>query len=182
LFIEELETNFRTYNFISEAEAKLKGLSMQENHQAMKYFIKLQQLAACIQWGKAALCRQAYNGLTKCIKDDMSTMRSQTPFPVSGNSCKPSTHDTGNDMGKSPMNPTLPEPLETSPNRSLTPTSLTPTIPTTSLAKVLPISNRTTTTLALPRARAQLPNRRSPPLPTFLQRWKANSTGATFPS
>jgi len=51
LFIEELKTNFRTYNPVGEAEAKLKGLHMQENHQAMKYFIKFQQLAACVQWG-----------------------------------------------------------------------------------------------------------------------------------
>jgi len=61
------------------------------------------------------------------------------------------------------MKPELPGHLETSLNRSLTPTGLT-----TSLAKVLPIPSRTTTTLALPRERAQLPNRRSPPLPTFL--------------
>ena len=44
---------------------------MHESHQAMKYFIKFQQLAACVQWGNTALCRQAYNGLSKCIKDDM---------------------------------------------------------------------------------------------------------------
>ena len=36
----------------------------------MNYFIKFQQLATCVQWGEAALCRQAYNGLTKHIKDD----------------------------------------------------------------------------------------------------------------
>jgi len=44
---------------------------MQENHQATKYFINFQQLAAHIQWGEAALHRQAYNVLTKCIKDNM---------------------------------------------------------------------------------------------------------------
>jgi len=44
---------------------------MQENHEAMKYFIKFQQLATHVQWGEAALHRQAYNGLAKCIKDDM---------------------------------------------------------------------------------------------------------------
>src|SRR5882724_4584980 len=65
---------------------------------------------------------------------------------------------------RSPTKPKLPDLLETSPNRSLTLTSLT-----TSLAKILPSPNRTTTTPALPRARAQLPNRRSPLLPTFLQ-------------
>ena len=57
LFIEEIETNFRTYNPISKAEAELKGLCMQENHQATKYFIKFQQLATFVQWYEAALHR-----------------------------------------------------------------------------------------------------------------------------
>src|SRR5882724_13438467 len=88
--------------------------------------------------------------------------------------------NTGNDMGKFPMKPTLPEPLETSPNTS-------PTHPsqTTSLPKVLPSPNRRRTmTLALPRARAQLLNRKSPLLLTFLktqERQKANSPGVTVP-
>ena len=63
LFIEELEANFRTYDLVGKAEAELEGLRMQENHQAMKYFIKFMQLATRIQWGQAALLRQAYNGL-----------------------------------------------------------------------------------------------------------------------
>ena len=50
---------------------ELEGLHMHESHQAMKYFIKFQQLATCIQWGDAALRHQAYNGLAKHIKDDM---------------------------------------------------------------------------------------------------------------
>src|SRR5882724_3867842 len=71
LFIEELETNFGTYDPVSEAEAELEGLRMHESHQATNCFIKFQQLAARVQWGEAALCSQAYNGLAKCIKDDM---------------------------------------------------------------------------------------------------------------
>jgi len=71
--------------------------------------------------------------------------------------------DTGNKKENSPMKPELPDLLEISPIQSLTLTG-----PTTSLAKVLPIPSRTTTIPALLRARAQLPNRRSPPLPTFL--------------
>src|SRR5882724_11623930 len=82
LFIEELETNFRTYNPVGEAEAKLEGLHMHESHQATKYFIKFQQLAARVQWGEAALCRQAYNGLAKCIKDDM--VHHEKPNTLSG--------------------------------------------------------------------------------------------------
>ena len=71
LFIKEIETIFRTYNPVSEAEAELGGLHMQENYQATKYFIKFQQIATHIQWGKAALCRQAYNGIAKHIKDNV---------------------------------------------------------------------------------------------------------------
>jgi len=59
-------------------------------------------------------------------------------------------HDTGDEKENSPMNPKLPDLLETSP------------------AKVLPIPNTRTTILALPRERAQLPNRRSPSLLTSL--------------
>ena len=57
LLITELEVNFGTYDPIAEAEAKLKGLCMQENHQATKYFVKFIQLASCVQRGKAALLR-----------------------------------------------------------------------------------------------------------------------------
>ena len=70
-FLEELKANFGTYDPVSEAEAELKGLCLHESHQDMKYFINFQQLAAHIEWGNAALCQQAYNGLAKCIKDDM---------------------------------------------------------------------------------------------------------------
>jgi len=81
--------------------------------------------------------------------------------------------DTGNDAVKYPAKLVLLEPPETRPNRSLTLPSLT-----TSPAKVLHIPSRTTTTQALPRARAPLPNRRNPPLPTFprnLEKTGANS-------
>jgi len=71
LFIDELEANFGTYNPVSETEAVLEGCFMHKTHQAMKYFIKFQQLATCIEWGNATLHLQVYNGLAKCIKDDM---------------------------------------------------------------------------------------------------------------
>ena len=71
LFVQELESNFGTDDPIGEGKAELEALRMQENHQATKYFIRFTQLAACIQWGEAALLRQAYNGLAKRIKDDM---------------------------------------------------------------------------------------------------------------
>src|SRR5467141_3920172 len=44
---------------------------MHDSHQATKYLIKFQQLASHVEWGDAALRRQAYNGLAKRIKDDM---------------------------------------------------------------------------------------------------------------
>jgi len=71
LFSEELTSNFRTYDPVGEAEAELEGLRMHNSHQAMKYFIKFQQLDSHVEWGEAALHRQAYNRLAKSIKDDM---------------------------------------------------------------------------------------------------------------
>jgi len=71
LVIEELEANFGTYDPVGEAEAKFERLHMHKSYQAMKYFIKFQQLAACIEWGDAALHQQSYNRLTTHIKDDI---------------------------------------------------------------------------------------------------------------
>ena len=65
LFIEELKINFRTQDPVGEAEAELEGFRMHESHQVTKYFIKFQQLSTRIEWGDAALHRQAYNGLAK---------------------------------------------------------------------------------------------------------------------
>ena len=45
LFVMELENNFGTFNPEGEAKVELKALHMHDNHQAMKYFIKFQQLA-----------------------------------------------------------------------------------------------------------------------------------------
>src|SRR5882724_9484641 len=49
LFITELENNFRSFDPEGKAEVELKALHMHENHQAMKYFIKFQQLASQVQ-------------------------------------------------------------------------------------------------------------------------------------
>jgi len=151
-----VEPSGRNLWSVSEAEADLKGLCMQENHQAMKYFIKFQQLAAHVQWGEAALHRQAYNGLAKCIKDNM--IHHEKPNSLSGlqKLVEAMMHNTGNDVGKFPTKPILPEPPETILNRSPTPPSQI-----TSPAKVLPSSNRRTTTLALPRARLNFQTEKS---------------------
>src|SRR5882724_5535569 len=123
LFLEELKANFRTYDPVSEAEAELEGLRMHEGHQAMKYIIKFQQLATHIEWGDAALHRQAYNGLAKHIKDDM-VHHNKPPSQDSKNLSKLSMHNTGNEKENSPVKPKLPELLETSLNRSQTPKSV----------------------------------------------------------
>ena len=81
-FSEELEANFSTFDPVGEAEAEPKGLHMQENHQAMKYFIKFTQLLSCIYWGEAALLWQAYNGLAKQIKNEM--VHHEKPTTLSG--------------------------------------------------------------------------------------------------
>jgi len=109
-----------------------------------------------------------------------STTTSRPPSQDSKNLSKLLMHITGNEKENSLMKPKLLDLLETSLNRSLTLTG-----PITSPAKVLPIPNRTTTTPALPRARAQLLNRRSHHSWPFLEtwgRWKANSTGMSAPS
>src|SRR5882724_9889308 len=87
-----------------------------------------------------------------------STTTSQICYPVSGNSYKPLTHDTGNDAVKFPEKPEHLDLPETSLNTSLTLTSQT-----TNLAKALHIQSRRTPTLALPRTRAP-PLIGSPPL------------------
>jgi len=51
----ELENNLGSFDPKGKAEVELKALCMHENHQAMKYFIKFQQLASQIQWGDTAL-------------------------------------------------------------------------------------------------------------------------------
>src|SRR5882724_6587580 len=87
-----------------------------------------------------------------------STMISRICYPVSGNSYKLLTHDTGNNVVKFPTKLEHPDLLETSPNTRPTPTSQT-----TNLAKALCIRSRRTPVPAQPRTRAPLPNE-SPPL------------------
>jgi len=55
LNVNEPQVNFRPHDPKGKAGAELEQLCMQENHQAMKYFTKFQQLATQVQWGEAAL-------------------------------------------------------------------------------------------------------------------------------
>src|SRR5882672_5958986 len=90
-----------------------------------------------------------------------STTISRTSSQDSESSFKLLTHDTGNDTVKFPSKPEHLDLPETSPNPSLTLTSQT-----TSPEKAL--QSRRIPTLALPRARVPLLNRRRPPLPICL--------------
>src|SRR5882672_11156034 len=90
-----------------------------------------------------------------------STTISRIPLQDSESSFKLSMHNTGNDAAKFPAKPKHPDLPETSPNPSPTLTSQT-----TSPAKAL--QSRRIPTLALPRARVPLLNRRRPPLPICL--------------
>src|SRR5882724_6004791 len=92
-----------------------------------------------------------------------STTISRICYPVSENSYKLLTHNTGNDAVKFPTKLEHPDLLETSPNTRLTLTSQT-----TNSAKAPRIRSRRTPILAQPRTRAPLLNE-SPPLPTFLR-------------
>jgi len=83
LFVMELENNFGTFNPEGEAEAKLKQLSMHENHQATNHFLKFQQLATQVKLGDAALHQQAHNSLAKHLRTTWFTTISQTPSLVS---------------------------------------------------------------------------------------------------
>src|SRR6266481_3110790 len=71
LFHEELESNFGLFDPEGEAEAELEVLWMPKNDHATKYFVEFNQLSSRIKWGEAALCREAYNGLAHCIKNEM---------------------------------------------------------------------------------------------------------------
>ena len=45
---------------------------MHDNQRIVKYLVDFNRLAACIQWGEAALCRQLYHGLPSQIKDEIA--------------------------------------------------------------------------------------------------------------
>ena len=62
-FILELRRNFGPHDPEGKAEANLENLRMCNNQRIVKYLIDFNQLAAHVQWGKAALRRQLYHGL-----------------------------------------------------------------------------------------------------------------------
>jgi len=79
LFIEELETNFGIYDPVSEAKSRTRRTSHAWSHQAMKYFIKFQQLAEHVQWARQHAA-DSLQWTRQCYQRHMFPMRSQTPF------------------------------------------------------------------------------------------------------
>ena len=67
-FVSELRKNFRLH----DPEGNLETLRMCDNQCIVKYLINFNRLAAHVQWGKAALCRQLYHGLPSQIKDKIA--------------------------------------------------------------------------------------------------------------
>ena len=163
LFIQELEVNFSTYDPIGEAGAELKALCMQENCQATKYFIKFTQLATHIQWGEAALLRQAYNGLAKRIKDDMVHREKLTTLANLRKLFKPSIPVIGSARLRNPEKQLLQDPWAPRTTTSLQ------TNPSPIRAKVLQSPSRRTliSPLALHRAKVALWSWRSLTLTTL---------------
>ena len=62
-FVSELRKNFGLHDPEGKAEADLENLRMHDNQRIVKYLVDFNQLAACVQWGKAALHQQLYHGL-----------------------------------------------------------------------------------------------------------------------
>ena len=71
-FILELRKNFEPHDPKGKAEADLENLCMHDNQRIVKYLINFNQLATCVQWGKATLCQQFYRGLPSQIKDKIA--------------------------------------------------------------------------------------------------------------
>jgi len=152
---------------------------MHKKHQATKTFIKFQQLAIHVEWGNAALCRQAYNDLpnvskTICPPQQATTLAGLWKLIQAINA------QYWEQKENSPMKPELLDLLEISLNQSLTLTGLT-----TSLAKVLPIPSRRTTLRLYPGQGSTSEQKKvhhSRPFFEIQERQKANSTGMSVSS
>jgi len=99
IFIEELETNFGTFNPKGEAKAELKQLCMHQNHQATKYFIKFQHSI-----GKHTMV------LRNVSKTIWFTMANPTPSLDYMVFHKQLTRTTGNAKPKFPEKPAILDP------------------------------------------------------------------------
>ena len=71
-FVLKLRKNFRPHDPKGEAEADPENLHMRNNQRIVKYLVNFNWLAACVQWGEAALCWQLYHGLLSWIKDEIA--------------------------------------------------------------------------------------------------------------
>jgi hypothetical protein len=71
-FIQELESNFSSYNDIGEAENELAALKMPTGQHISEYIVCFNSLASCCDWGNAPLQHHFYDGLLNCLKDKVS--------------------------------------------------------------------------------------------------------------
>src|SRR3979490_2111218 len=97
---------------------------MGDNRRVTKYLVEFNHLAAHVQWGDAALCRQFYNGLPARIKDEVARvgkpgmLHERRTLTQSINACywercsevaresnSNKTMDRSHDKGKTPTTP-----------------------------------------------------------------------------
>src|SRR6266446_2479827 len=73
-FVKELQTNFGPYDPVGDTEVQLMTLEMKDGHRINKYVVEFNRHASQLhRYGEAALCRLFYDGLPKCIKDNIAT-------------------------------------------------------------------------------------------------------------
>jgi len=90
-----------------QSRSQLEALWMHDSHQATKYSLNSSSLASRVQWGEAALCRQAYNEWPNESRMTWSTTISRIHYLVSENSCKLLMHDTGMTRWSFPQNSSI---------------------------------------------------------------------------
>ena len=73
--ISKLWTNFGPFDIKSDAENDLEWLKMHDNQKVAKSILSFHQLSSKVNWGKAALHCQFYNGLPSYIKDETTRVR-----------------------------------------------------------------------------------------------------------
>jgi hypothetical protein len=71
-FLDELCTNFRSYNKPGDAQHELTNLHMRDNQGVFDYLVCFSGLALCCSWGEPALRYRFYEGLPLWIKDELS--------------------------------------------------------------------------------------------------------------
>jgi len=116
-------------------------------------FIKFQQLATHVQWGEAALCRQAYNGLANVSKTHVHHEKPKHAFRP------PETRQAIDAWYWEQHGEVSRKTFASGTSGNKTEQKSDSSKSDNKSAKVLRIPSRRTTTRALPRARVPLPNK-----------------------